>query len=126
MGLPQSQIDSFVSSFQGPIYVRNALPGETFGAYSGGPANPASGQFLTPGTAGQTPGQVTNTLALPPSNPAATLNAATINQPIPVLEGVVAPQDWNGVQTGGGWQVFVPGGARYGSNPPVTIGPKLN
>jgi hypothetical protein len=126
MGLPQSQIDSFVNSFQGPIYVRNALPGETFGAYSGGPGNPASGQFLTPGTAGQTPGQVTNTLALPPSNPATTLNAATINRPIPVLEGLVAPQNWNGAQAGGGWQVFVPGGARYGANPPVTIGPQLN
>ncbi|WER45124.1 hypothetical protein CupriaWKF_12480 [Cupriavidus sp. WKF15] len=126
MGLPESQIESFVSSFQGPIYVRNALPGETFGAYSGGAASPASGQFLTPGTAGQTPGQVTNTLALPPSNPATTLNAATINRQIPVLEGVIAPQNWSGYQTGGGWQVFVPGGAKYGPNPPVTIGPILN
>jgi filamentous hemagglutinin len=126
MGIPQSQIQSFVSSFQGPIFIREALPGESFGAYSGGPASPASGQFLTPGTAGQTPGQVTNTLALPPNNPATTLNAATINRPIPVLEGVVGPQNWNGAQSGGGWQIFVPGGARYGANPPVTIGPQLH
>lgn len=81
---------------------------------------------LTPGVAGQISSQVANTLALPPNNPANTLNAATINRPIPVLEGVVAPQDWNGSQTGGGWQVFVPGGARYGQNPPVTIGDEIN
>jgi filamentous hemagglutinin len=126
-GIPEAQVIAFVNSFQGQIYMRTALVGETFGVYSGGLSNPASGQFLTPGTAGQTPAQVINTLALPPTNPATSLNAATITRPIPVLEGVVAPQQWSGSTTlsGSGWQILVPGGAVYGVNPPVSIGNSL-
>ncbi|SMX31818.1 two-partner secretion domain-containing protein [Octadecabacter ascidiaceicola] len=127
MGIPPGQAQSFVESFDGPIYVREALPGETFGAYGGVNAGDApSGQFLTPNAAGQTPEQVIDNLALPEGNPATQLNAATINQPIGVLEGLIAPQSWNGGVSGGNWQVFVPGGSAYGTHPPVTLGPVLD
>lgn len=124
MGVPPEQAQSFVQSFDGSIYIREALPGETFGMYSGGPSTNPTAQFLTPHTAGSTPAQVIDNLALPSGNPATQLNAATVNQPIGVLEGVIAPQSWNGGVSGGGWQVFVPGGSQFGSQP-VTIGSQL-
>jgi filamentous hemagglutinin len=67
---------------------------------------------------------VINNLALPEGNAATSLNAATINQRIGVLEGIIASQEWNGGVSGGGWQVFVPGGSQFGTKP-VTIGGSL-
>ncbi|WP_244518513.1 hemagglutinin repeat-containing protein [Rhizobium rhizogenes] len=122
-GVPAQRAASYVSSFDGPIYFREALPGETFGVYSDGMGT-ATAQFLTPGTAGQNPTQVINNLALPEGNAATSLNAATINQRIGVLEGIIASQEWNGGVSGGGWQVFVPGGSQFGTKP-VTIGGSL-
>lgn len=36
-GVPEININGIIQSFDGPIYIREALPGETFGIYSGGP-----------------------------------------------------------------------------------------
>jgi hypothetical protein len=122
-GVPAGRVAGYLASFDGPIYFREALPGETFGVYSDATGE-GTAQFLTPGTAGQNPGEVVSNLALPETNAATRLNAATINQPIGVLEGVIAPQEWNGSVSGGGWQIFVPGGSQFGTKP-VTIGAPL-
>ena len=55
------------------------------------------------------------------------MSSATINRPISIFEGIVAPQNWTGTSSlpGQGWQIFVPGGTRYGDNPPVSLGPLL-
>lgn len=71
---------------------------------------------MTRCSAGTTPAERRQKLALPPSNSAEFENAVTLTRNQMLLEGKVAPQlQWGSDKTGGGWQVVTAGGKYTGA-----------
>lgn len=79
-------------------------------------------EFVTRGSAGATPIERINNLALPPNNSATVESTVQLGKSQILLEGKVAGQpDWaliaeDGIErTGGGWQVITNGGRKAGA-----------
>jgi hypothetical protein len=120
-GLNPAQINELINSFDEPIYARTGYEGEIL-VVTESQSGSASGIFVTRESAGATPIERINNLALPPNN------TATIESPIELareqilLEGKVAPQpDWalianDGIPCNGGqWQIVTDGGKYSGA-----------
>lgn len=115
-GLDEEAINDLLTSFDGPIYKRIGYEGETF-TITESKVGDASGVFVTRGSAGSTPTERINNLALPPNNSALIESQVELTRNQILLEGKVAPQkEWalianDGIpRTGGAWQVVTDGG----------------
>src|SRR5213082_2066231 len=87
-GFTAARAESFVSSFDGPISVRQVQAGEQFLRYTGDPTS--SGSFLT-GSQFSTPAEAVKSLALEGyGNPATYVQNVTALRPSLVLEGRIA------------------------------------
>lgn len=107
-GATPKQAREVVSSFDGQIYATKGKAGDVFTITETKPGS-ASGMFVTRGSAGATPAERIQNLALPMSNTARVQGSATLTRPQILLEGRVASQVGNRGfgpnATGGGWQV---------------------
>ena len=115
-GLNDTAVQDMIDSFDGSIYSREGNPGEVF-TITEASYGDASGVFVTRGSAGATPAERINNLALPPNNTALVESQVKLTRSQILLEGKVAPQsEWaliadDGIpRTGGGWQVVTDGG----------------
>ena len=115
-GLDEGAINDLLTSFDGPIYKRIGYEGEIF-TITESKVGDASGVFVTRGSAGSTPTERINNLALPPNNSASIESQVELTRAQILLEGKVAPQrEWalianDGIpRTGGAWQVVTDGG----------------
>ena len=115
-GLDEGAINDLLTSFDGPIYKRIGYEGEIF-TITESKVGDASGVFVTRGSAGSTPTERINNLALPPNNSASIESQVELTRARILLEGKVAPQrEWtlianDGIpRTGGAWQVVTDGG----------------
>ena len=106
-----------IKSFKGPIYVSKGMKGEEFVITSNDRENLASGVFVTRKSAGTTPEERINKLALPPCNTAQIESKVKLTRNQILLEGRVAPQpQWakeagDGIpRDGNGWQIITDGG----------------
>ena len=115
-GLDECAINDLITSFDGPIYKRTGYEGEVF-TITESKVGDASGVFVTRGSAGSTPAERINNLALPPNNSALIESKVELTRTQILLEGIVAPQrEWalianDGIpRTGGAWQVITDGG----------------
>ena len=115
-GLDEGAINDLLTSFDGPIYKRIGYEGEIF-TITESKVGDASGVFVTRGSAGSTPTERINNLALPPNNSALIESQVELTRNQILLEGKVAPQkEWalianDGIpRTGGAWQVVTDGG----------------
>ena len=115
-GLNEQSVQDLIDSFDGPIYKREGIAGETFTITESTPGE-ASGVFVTRGSAGATPTERIDVLALPPNNSATVESTVQLTRSQVLLEGKVAAQpEWaliadDGIQrNGGGWQVITDGG----------------
>lgn len=116
--LSKQQARDMVNSFDGQIYARQGRAGEGFTITESAPGR-ASGVFVTRGSAGSTPAERIQKLALPPSNTAQVESAVRLTRDQLLLEGRVAPQPrWGANRTGGGWQVVTNGGKYTGAVAP--------
>ena len=120
-GLDNLAIRDMIDSFDGPIYARHGNPGEVF-TITESSLGDASGVFVTRGSAGTTPADRINNLALPPNNTAVVERTVELTRTQLLLEGKVAGQgEWalianDGIlRTGGGWQVITDGGKYTGA-----------
>ena len=120
-GLDNLAIRDMIDSFDGPIYARQGNPGEVF-TITESSLGDASGVFVTRGSAGTTPADRINNLALPPNNTAVVERTVQLTRTQLLLEGKVAGQgEWalianDGIlRTGGGWQVITDGGKYTGA-----------
>ena len=120
-GLDNLAIRDMIDSFDGPIYARQGNPGEVF-TITESSLGDASGVFVTRGSAGTTPADRINNLALPPNNTAVVERTVELTRTQLLLEGKVAGQgEWalianDGIpRTGGGWQVITDGGKYTGA-----------
>ncbi len=120
-GLDDTAVQDMIDSFDGPIYSREGNPGEVF-TITEASSGDASGVFVTRGSAGATPAERINNLALPPNNTALVESQVQLTRSQILLEGKVAPQsEWaliadDGIpRTGGGWQVVTDGGKYTGA-----------
>jgi RHS repeat-associated protein len=114
-GLSKQQQHEVVKSFDGQIYASQGRAGEQF-VITESDSGAASGVFVTRCSAGTTPAERRQKLALPPSNSAEFENAVTLTRNQMLLEGKVAPQlQWGSDKTGGGWQVVTAGGKYTGA-----------
>lgn len=115
-GLDEGAINDLITSFDGPIYKRIGYEGEIF-TITESKVGDASGVFVTRGSAGSTPTERINNLALPPNNSALIESQVELTRTQILLEGKVAPQrEWalianDGIpRSGGAWQVVTDGG----------------
>ena len=115
-GLNESQINDMINSFDGPIYQRIEHEGEVF-TITESNVGDASGIFDTRGSAGATPEERIDRLALPPNNTANVESQVELARTQVLLEGIVASQPgWaqsagDGIpRNGGAWQVVTDGG----------------
>ena len=115
-GLGEDAINDLITSFDGPIYKRTGYEGEIF-TITESKVGDASGVFVTRCSAGSTPTERINNLALPPNNSALIESQVELTRTQILLEGKVAPQrEWalianDGIpRTGGAWQVVTDGG----------------
>lgn len=115
-GLNENQINDMINSFDGPIYQRTGYEGQVF-TITESNVGDASGIFVTRGSAGATPEERIDRLALPPNNTANVESQVELNRTQILLEGKVAGQpDWaqsagDGIpRNGGAWQVVTDGG----------------
>lgn len=115
-GLDEGAINDLITSFDGPIYKRTGYEGEIF-TITESKVGDASGVFVTRGSAGSTPTERINNLALPPNNSALIESQVELTRAQVLLEGKVAPQqEWALIandripRTGGAWQVVTDGG----------------
>ena len=120
-GLKDPAIQDMIDSFDGPIYARQGHPGDIFTVTESTPGD-ASGVFVTRGSAGATPADRINNLALPPNNTATVERTVELSRAQLLLEGRVAPQsEWaliadDGIpRIGGGWQIVTDGGKYSGA-----------
>jgi hypothetical protein len=120
-GLNDQAVQDLIDSFDGPIYKREGVAGETF-TITESKAGEASGVFVTRESAGATPTERIDNLALPPNNTAMVESTVKLTRSQILLEGKVAAQpDWaiiadDGIpRNGGGWQVVTDGGKYNGS-----------
>nr|WP_314546113.1 RHS repeat-associated core domain-containing protein [uncultured Massilia sp.] len=114
-GLSKQQRQEVVSSFDGQIYASHGRAGEQF-TITESDAGAASGVFVTRCSAGATPAERRQKLALPPSNTAEFESPVALTRNQMLLEGKVAPQpQWGADKTGGGWQVVTAGGKYTGA-----------
>lgn len=117
-GLSKQQAREVVTSFDGQIYAKRGRAGEVF-TITESASGRASGVFVTRGSAGATPAQRIQRLALPPSNTAQVESQVRLARDQILLEGRVAPQpQWGADKTGGGWQVVTAGGKYTGAIEP--------
>ena len=105
-----------IKSFDGSIYQRIGYKGEIF-TITESNLGDASGIFVTRGSAGVTPEERIDRLALPPNNTAKVESQVELNRTQVLLEGIVAGQpEWaknagDGIpRRGGAWQVVTDGG----------------
>lgn len=109
------QQNEVVSSFEGQIYASYGRPDEKF-IITESTEGAASGVFVTRCSAGGTPVERRQRLALPPSNTAEIERPVALARDQMLLEGKVAPQlQWGSDKTGGGWQVVTAGGKYTGA-----------
>ncbi len=115
-GLDERAINDLIDSFDGPIYKRIGYEEEIF-TITESKVGDASGVFVTRGSAGSTPMERINNLALPPNNAALVESKVKLARTQILLEGKVASQqEWalianDGIpRTGGAWQVVTDGG----------------
>ena len=115
-GLDEGAINDLITSFDGPIYKRIGYEGEIF-TITESKVGDASGVFVTRSSAGSTPTERINNLALPPNNSALIESQVELTRTQILLEGKVAPQrEWalianDGIpRSGGAWQVVTDGG----------------
>ena len=115
-GLGEDAINDLITSFDGPIYKRTGYEGEIF-TITESKVGDASGVFVTRCSAGSTPTERINNLALPPNNSALIESQVELTRTQILLEGKIAPQrEWalianDGIpRTGGAWQVVTDGG----------------
>ena len=115
-GLGEDAINDLITSFDGPIYKRTGYEGEIF-TITESKVGDASSVFVTRCSAGSTPTERINNLALPPNNSALIESQVELTRTQILLEGKVAPQrEWalianDGIpRTGGAWQVVTDGG----------------
>ena len=120
-GLDEQAAQNLIDSFDGPIYKREGFEGEAF-TITESNAGEASGVFVTRESAGVTPTERINNLALPPNNTAMAESTVQLTRSQILLEGKVAAQpDWaviadDGIpRSGGGWQVVTDGGKYNGA-----------
>lgn len=120
-GLDNLAIRDMIDSFDGPIYTRQGNPWEVF-TITESSLGDASGVFVTRGSAGTTPADRINNLALPPNNTAVVERTVQLTRTQLLLEGKVAGQgEWalianDGIlRTGGWWQVITDGGKYTGA-----------
>ena len=120
-GLDEQAAQNLIDSFDGPIYKREGFEGEAF-TITESNAGEASGVFVTRESAGITPTERINNLALPPNNTAMAESTVQLTRSQILLEGKVAAQpDWaviadDGIpRSGGGWQVVTDGGKYNGA-----------
>ena len=120
-GLNDQAVQDLIDSFDGSIYKREGVAGETF-TITESKAGEASGVFVTRESAGATPTERIDNLALPPNNTAMVESTVKLTRSQILLEGKVAVQpDWaiiadDGIpRNGGGWQVVTDGGKYNGS-----------
>lgn len=114
-GLPSNVISEVRASFDGQVFARHGLPGDSL-LITEAATGRASGIYATREAAGTTPDIRRQVLALPPRNSALVENPVLLARPQILLEGVVAPQPTFGpYATGGGWQVVTDGGFRTGA-----------
>lgn len=114
-GLSKTQRQEVVSSFEGQIYASRGRIGEQFIITESSPGA-ASGVFVTRCSAGPTPAERRQQLALPPSNTAEIEVPVALARDQMLLEGRVAPQpQWGSDKIGGGWQVVTAGGKYTGA-----------
>jgi RHS repeat-associated protein len=114
-GLSKQQRHEVVSSFYGQIYASHGRAGEQF-TITESDIGAASGVFVTRCSAGATPAERRQKLALPPSNTAEFESPVALTRNQMLLEGKVAPQlQWGPDKTGGGWQVVTAGGKYTGA-----------
>ena len=120
-GLNDAAIQDTIDSFDGPIYSRQGNAGEIY-TITETTYGDASGVYVTKGSAGATPADRINNLALPPNNTASVEREVILTRSQILLEGKVAPQpDWADIagdnipRTGGGWQVITDGGKYTGA-----------
>ena len=93
-GLDDTAVQDMIDSFDGPIYSREGNLGEVF-TITEASAGDASGIFVTRGSAGATPAERINNLALPPNNTALVESQMQLTQSQILLEGKVAAQpEW--------------------------------
>lgn len=119
--LNDTAVQDMIDSFDGPIYSREGSPGEVF-TITEASFGDASGVFVTRGSAGATPAERINNLALPPNNTALVESQVQLTRSQILLEGKVASQgEWaliadDGIpRTGGGWQVVTDDGKYTGA-----------
>jgi hypothetical protein len=107
-GATPKQAREVVSSFDGQIYATKGKAGDVF-TITETKSGSASGMFVTRGSAGGTPAERIQNLALPMSNTARVQGSATLTRSQVLLEGRVASQVGNRGfgpnATGGGRQV---------------------
>jgi RHS repeat-associated protein len=114
-GLSKQQQYEVVKSFDGQIYASHGRAGEQF-VITESDAGAASGVFVTRCSAGTTPAERRQKLALPPSNTAELESPVALTRNQMLLEGKVAPQlQWGSDKTGGGWQIVTAGGKYTGA-----------
>ncbi|MGJ7915271.1 RHS repeat-associated core domain-containing protein [Massilia sp. LXY-6] len=114
-GLSKQQQHEVVNSFDGQIYASQGRAGEQF-VITESDAGTASGVFVTRCSAGATPAERRQKLALPQSNTAEFESPVALTRNQMLLEGKVAPQlQWGSDKTGGGWQVVTAGGKYTGA-----------
>lgn len=120
-GLNDQSAQAPIDSFDGPIYKREGVAGETF-TITESKVGDASGIFVTKESVGATPTKRIDNLALPPNNTAMIESIVKLTRSRILLEGKVAVQpDWaviadDGIpRNGGGWQVVTDGGKYNGS-----------
>lgn len=114
-GLSKAQQHEVVKSFDGQIYAAHGSAGEQF-IITESAEGAASGVFVTRCSAGGTPAERRQKLALPPSNTAEFQSPVALARDQMLLEGKVAPQlQWGAEKTGGGWQVVTAGGKYTGA-----------
>ncbi|KQV41142.1 RHS repeat-associated core domain-containing protein [Massilia sp. Root335] len=114
-GLTKQQRQEVVSSFDGQIYASHGRAGEQF-TITESDVGAASGVFVTRCSAGATPAERRQKLALPPSNTAEFESPVALTRNQMLLEGKVAPQlQWGPDKAGGGWQVVTAGGKYTGA-----------
>lgn len=118
-GLNEGTVTDLIKSFDGPIYKRIGHEGDIL-TITESRLGEASGVFATRGSAGATPTERINNLALPPNNSALVESQIELTRTQILLEGKVAAQpEWSLIandgiaRKGGAWQVVTDGG-KYG------------
>lgn len=114
-------LNDLIASLDGTVCKKAGYEGEIF-TITESKIGDASGVFVTRGSAGSTPTERINNLALPPNNSALIESQVELTRTQILLEGKVAPQrEWSLIandgipRTGGAWQVITDGGKYSGA-----------